>query len=45
MKPKMSEHVKKPYIKPEVVQYGTIEALTSGGTGSKADAGGFSLAS
>lgn len=45
MKPNTSEHLKKPYTKPEVVQYGTIEALTSGGTGAKSDGGALSLAS
>lgn len=44
MKP-MTEHLKKPYTKPEVVQYGTIEALTSGGGTLKADAAGLSTAS
>jgi hypothetical protein len=33
----LREDVKKPYTTPEVVRYGTIQALTSGATGNKSD--------
>jgi hypothetical protein len=39
MKSETREDLKKGYSKPEVVRYGTIEALTAGGNGNVTDAG------
>jgi hypothetical protein len=38
----LREEVKRPYTKPEVVRYGTIESLTAGGSGSKSDGSALS---
>ena len=37
VKSELREELKKPYAKPEIVRYGTIQALTSGATGNKSD--------